>query len=51
MKKRLLFMSAIMVTMLTKAQEVNIIPQPAAMTVGKGSFTITPKTKIVLTLK
>ncbi|HCT23891.1 MAG TPA: beta-N-acetylhexosaminidase, partial [Chitinophagaceae bacterium] len=47
MKKRLLFMSAIMVTMLTKAQEVNIIPQPAAMTVGKGSFTITPKTKIV----
>lgn len=47
MKKRLLFMSAILVTMLTKAQEVNIIPQPAAITVGKGSFTITPKTKIV----
>lgn len=47
MKKRLLFMSALLVTMLTKAQEVNIIPQPAAMKVGKGSFTITPKTKIV----
>lgn len=48
MKKRLLIMSALFITMLTKAQEVNIIPQPAAMTVGKGSFTITPKTKIVL---
>lgn len=47
MKKRLLIMSALFITMLTKAQEVNIIPQPAAMTVGKGSFTITPKTKIV----
>lgn len=48
MKKRLLIMSALFITMLTKAQEVNIIPQPAAMTVGKSSFTITPKTKIVL---
>lgn len=47
MKKRLLIMSALFITMLTKAQEVNIIPQPAAMTVGKSSFTITPKTKIV----
>lgn len=47
MKKRLLIMSALFITMLTKAQEVNIIPQPAAMKIGKGSFTITPKTKIV----
>ncbi len=47
MKKRLLLISAALVSMLTQAQEVNIIPQPAAMTVGKGSFTITPKTKIL----
>jgi hexosaminidase len=47
MKKRLLIMSALFVTLLTKAQEVNIIPQPAAMKIGKGSFTITPNTKIV----
>ena len=40
-------MSALFVTLLTQAQEVNIIPQPAAMKVGKGSFTITPNTKIV----
>jgi hexosaminidase len=37
-----------MITMLTNAQQVNIIPKPASLEIKKGIFAITSSTKIVL---
>ena len=46
MRKIVLFV-LVMNTLLTHAQEINIIPKPVSVTVGVGSFTINANTKIV----
>jgi hexosaminidase len=47
MKKQLLSLFVLSV-MVSHAQEINIIPKPASVHVGDGTFTITPATKIIL---
>ena len=41
--KRLLLLCFVLVTALLQAQEISLIPQPAQMTVGEGSFTFPKK--------
>ena len=45
--KKILLLVFVMNTLITHAQEINIIPKPVSVTVGEGSFTMNASTKIV----